>query len=99
MPSTITLDKSDPAVSEAIAGCVVGTEETLTITFTPETVDETTVTGTIGSAAYAEPEMEEEVVEEVVEDVEPAAPAAPKKPGKNPAVAILIGMKNKPAKA
>lgn len=98
MPSTITLDKTDPEIAEAISGCVVGAAETITLSFTPETVTDTEVTGTVTSVAYdGEEEPSEQEMEGDLGKEEQTVTGGAKPPAKNPAVAILIGMKGKKA--
>ena len=73
--NTLTIDKTDPAVAEAVASCEVGKPETFTVTVTPQAVTDGLLVATVESITYAEETDEPETPE--------AAPAAPaKKPYK-----------------
>jgi len=71
MPNIIVLDKTDPAIAEAVAGCEVGKPQSFTITATPLSDDESSLVATVDQIAYQEG-AEEPAVEE-----EAAAPPSP----------------------
>lgn len=77
--NVIVLDKSDPVIAEAVAGCEVGKPQSFTLTFTPVADDDTQLVANIDPASIAytgEDEEEEEVMEEEAEPSE-----APYRPG------------------
>lgn len=65
----LVIDRSDPAMQEALADCEVGVPKTLTVDVTPIAVEGVLV-AKVDAVSYAEPTAAPEVEEE--------APAAPK---------------------
>lgn len=75
----IVLDKSDPVIAEAVAGCEVGKPQSFTLTLTPTLDDDTQLVANIDPASivYAGEEEAEPMEEEVpvVEGEEAYKPA------------------------
>lgn len=61
--NTLMLDPADPAVAKAVADCKVGEEKSITVTGVVTKMGKTFEMD-VTSAAYAEPEVEEEEAEE-----------------------------------
>lgn len=85
----ISLDKSQPEIAEALAGCEVGVPKTLTLTVVPVTDTDTLFVATVESVEYIEEEAVEE--EAVDDDGEAVAPYKPKaKSGSATAVEAMV---------
>lgn len=77
--NVITLDKTDPAISEAVAGCEVGKPQTFTITATPVSDSDSLLVATVDAIEYEESAEEEAPAEEMAEPAnKPYKPKAKK---------------------
>jgi hypothetical protein len=86
--NTIILDKSDPEIAKAVAGCEVGKPQTFTIEATPVSDSDTLLVATIDSIEYEEPDGAAPVEEDMAgESPETEVPYKPK-PKKGSATAV-----------
>lgn len=82
----VSLDKTDPAIAEAVAGCEVGVPQTFTITMTPLVDDDSKLVAEVNSLEYTEAQeapADESELEEVVTGGE-----SPYRPRSNAATAV-----------
>jgi hypothetical protein len=66
--NSIILDKTNPDIAKAVAGCEVGKPQTFSITATPVADNDTILVATVDSIEYEEPAESETPEEEAPEE-------------------------------
>lgn len=76
--NSLIVDKTDPSIAEAVAGCEVGVPKTLTVTVTPVSDSDSLLVAKIDSIEYTESEEPSAEPEEEPETAKAYKPKAKK---------------------